>query len=100
MKLQVNILARELYLKFAPMDLDSDETSRDINTAVLHRMSVRIIWAVFEKVSQYQEILFFKISMSVFPRTNSQNEFSLRQLNAPCSQRLRNYEHLPQGWQP
>ena len=34
MKVQVNILARELYLEFVPMDLDSDGTSRDIDTAV------------------------------------------------------------------
>ena len=45
MKLQVNILARELYLEFAPMDLGSDETSRDIDTAVLHRLSRPFIWA-------------------------------------------------------
>ena len=45
MKLQVNILARGLYLEFARMDLDSDETSRDIGTAVLHRILIRITWA-------------------------------------------------------
>ena len=39
------IQARELYLEFVPMDLDSDETSRDINTAVLHRISISFIWA-------------------------------------------------------
>ena len=45
MKVQVNILARELYLEFVPMDLDSDETFRDIDTAVLHRISIPFIWA-------------------------------------------------------
>ena len=45
LEIQVDIQARELYLEFVPMDLDSDETSRDIDTAVLHRISVRIIWA-------------------------------------------------------
>ena len=45
MKVQVNILARELYLEFVPMDLDSDGTSRDIDTAVLHRISTPFIWA-------------------------------------------------------
>ena len=45
MKLQVNILATELYLEFAPMELDSDKTSRDIDTVVLHRISISFIWA-------------------------------------------------------
>ena len=45
MKLQVNILAKEVYLEFDPMDLDSDGTSQDIDNAVLHRISIRIIWA-------------------------------------------------------
>ena len=60
MKLQVNILARELYLEFVPMDFDSDETTRGIDTAVLHRISIQIIWAewfglgaIFEKVFEY-----------------------------------------------
>ena len=42
---QVHIPAGELYLEFAPMDLDSDETSRDIHTAVLHRSWIPFIWA-------------------------------------------------------
>ena len=45
MKVQVDIPAGELDLEFAPMDLDSDETSRDIDTTVLHRISIRVIWA-------------------------------------------------------
>ena len=45
MKVQVNILAKELYLEFVPMDLDSDETSRDIDTAVLYVILIQIIWA-------------------------------------------------------
>ena len=43
--IQVDIQARKLYLEFVPMDLDSDETSRDIDTAVLHRISISFIWA-------------------------------------------------------
>ena len=42
LEIQVDIQARELYLEFVPMDLDSDGTSRDIDTAVLHRISIRI----------------------------------------------------------
>ena len=45
MKIQVNIPAGELYLEFVPTDLDSDETSRDIDTAVLHRILISLIWA-------------------------------------------------------
>ena len=45
LEIQVDILARELYLEFVPMDLDSDGTSRDIDTAVLHRISIPFIWA-------------------------------------------------------
>ena len=45
LEIQVDIQARELYLEFVLMDLDSDETSRDIDAAVLHRISIRIIWA-------------------------------------------------------
>ena len=45
LKLQVDILVRELHVEFAPMDLDLDETSRGIDTAVLHTASIRIIWA-------------------------------------------------------
>ena len=45
LKVQVDIPAGELCLEFAPMDLDSDETSRDIDTAVLHRISIPFIWA-------------------------------------------------------
>ena len=41
LEIQVDIQARELYLEFVPMDLDSDETSRDIDTAVLHRISIQ-----------------------------------------------------------
>ena len=45
LEIQVDTQARELYLEFVPMDLDSDETSRDIDTAVLHRISIPFIWA-------------------------------------------------------
>ena len=42
LEIQFDIQARERYLEFVPMDLDSDETSRDIDTALLHRISIRI----------------------------------------------------------
>ena len=42
LEIQVDIQARELYLELVPMDLDSDGTSRDIDTVVLHRISIRI----------------------------------------------------------
>ena len=45
MKVQVDIPAGELYLEFALMNLDSDETSWDIDTAVLHRISIPFTWA-------------------------------------------------------
>ena len=44
-EVQVDILAGELYLEFVPMELDSDGTSRDICTGVLHRISIPFIWA-------------------------------------------------------
>ena len=72
MKLQVNILAREVYLEFVPMDLDSDETTRGIDTAVLDRISIRIIWAEwfglgshFQKSTQIQTKVFFFQNMHV-----------------------------------
>ena len=55
MKVQVNILARELYLEFVPMDLDSDETSRDIDPAVLHRISIPFIWAEWFGLGSHQK---------------------------------------------
>ena len=42
---KIDIQARKLYLEFALMNLDSDETSRDIHTAVLHGISIPFIWA-------------------------------------------------------
>ena len=42
---KIDIQPRKLYLEFALMNLDSDETSRGIDTAVLHRISVSLIWA-------------------------------------------------------
>ena len=41
----IDIQPRKLYLEFALMNLDSDETSRDIDTAVLHRISIPFMWA-------------------------------------------------------
>ena len=40
LEIQVDIQAREVYLEFVPMDLDPDGTSWDIDTAVLHRISI------------------------------------------------------------
>ena len=45
LEVQVDILAGELYLEFVPMELDSDGTSQDIRTGVLHRISIPFIWA-------------------------------------------------------
>ena len=66
MKVQVNILAMELYLEFVPMDLDSDETYQDIDTAVLHRILISFICAewfgprtIFEKQIQMQGNVLF-----------------------------------------
>ena len=60
LEIQVDIQARELYLEFVPMDLDPDETSRNIDTAILHRIPIRITWAewlawgaIFQKVFKY-----------------------------------------------
>ena len=41
LEIQVNIQARELYLEFVPMDLDSDETSWDIGQLILKLIEVR-----------------------------------------------------------
>ena len=45
LEIQVDIQARKLYLEFALMTLDSDETSRDFETGVLHRISSRVYLA-------------------------------------------------------
>ena len=42
---KIDIQARKLYLEFTLMNLDSDETSRDIHTAVLQGISIHFIWA-------------------------------------------------------
>ena len=42
---KIDIQAKKLYLELAIMNLDSDETSRDIRTGVLHRISIPFIWA-------------------------------------------------------
>ena len=47
MKVQVYITAAELYLEFALTTLDSDETSRDMNNAVLQRTSISFIRVKF-----------------------------------------------------
>ena len=43
MKLQVDLLAGELYLEFALLNLGSDETSRDIDTIYTFSMG-RVVW--------------------------------------------------------
>ena len=45
LEIQVDIQARKLYLEFALMTLDSDETSRDFDTGVLRGISMPFIWA-------------------------------------------------------
>ena len=65
---KIDIQARKLYLEFALMNLDSDETSRDIRTAVLHRMSIPFIWAEWfglggaflKKIQNINKMIFFK----------------------------------------
>ena len=54
---RLNIQARKLYLEFALMNLDSDETSRDMRTGVLRRISVPFIWAEwFGLASHFENI--------------------------------------------
>ena len=43
----IDIQPRKLYLEFALVNLDSDETSRDIRTAVLHRISIPFIICLY-----------------------------------------------------
>ena len=42
---KIDIQAKKLCLEFALMTLDSHETPRDIDTAVLHRIAIPLIWA-------------------------------------------------------
>ena len=41
----LDIQPRKLYWKFALINLDPYETSRDTDTAVLHRISISFMWA-------------------------------------------------------
>ena len=45
LEIQVDILARELYLEFVLMELGSGESSGRFETGVLHRISIPFIWA-------------------------------------------------------
>ena len=77
---KVNIGAMKLYLEFALMNLDSDETSRDIRTGVLHRTSIPFIWTEwFGLASHFEKNAWFeltsKIPMFIFLGTRSQNGF-------------------------
>ena len=77
---EIDIQARKLYLEFALMDLDSDETSRDIRTTVLHRISIPFIWAEWFGLASHFEKnawreLTSKIPMFIFLETRSQNGF-------------------------
>ena len=77
---KVDIRPRKLYLEFALMNLDSDETSRDTRTAVLHRISIPFIWAKwFGLASHFEENACFelisKITIFILLRTRSQNGF-------------------------
>ena len=44
-EIQVDILARELYLEFVPMELDPGGNSGRFETGLLHRISIPFIWA-------------------------------------------------------
>ena len=77
---KIDIQARKLYLEFALMNLDSDETSRDIRTAVLHRISIPFIWAEwFGLGSHFEKNAWFELNsqipMFIFLGTRSQNGF-------------------------
>ena len=66
MKLQVDIPAGELYLEFALMNLDSDETSRDIRTGVLHRTSIPFIWTEwFGLASHFEKNAWFELTSKI-----------------------------------
>ena len=43
LKIQVDILARELYLEFVLMEMGPGQRSRDIETGVLHRILIPFI---------------------------------------------------------
>ena len=45
LEIQVDILARKLYLEFVPMELIPGERSGRFETGVLHRISILFIWA-------------------------------------------------------
>ena len=87
LEIQVDIQARKLYLEIVPMDLDSDETSRDIDTAVLNRISISWIrahchsglaWrAIFEKCPNIREhVLFSKYACQIFQKQVPKMSFS------------------------
>ena len=45
LEIQVDILARELYLEFSLMELGPCESSERFETGVLHRIPIPFIWA-------------------------------------------------------
>ena len=60
---KIDIQARKLYLEFALMNLDSDETSRDIHTAEFHRTSIPFIWAEwFGLASHFEKNAWFELT--------------------------------------
>ena len=68
---KIDIQARKLYLEFALMNLDSDETSRDICTGVLHRISIPFIWAEWFGLGSHfwknaKVLLFWKYAYAFF----------------------------------
>ena len=45
LEIEVDMQARELYLEFSLMEMKPGEAFSDIETGVLHRISIRIKWA-------------------------------------------------------
>ena len=80
--MQVDIQARKLYLEFALMTLDSDETSRDFETGVLHRISSRVYLAEWFGLGSHfgKKCLFGpyfpKLQWSFLKNTFSKNDFA------------------------
>ena len=63
---KIDIQARKLYLEFALMNLDSDETSRDMRTGVLRRISIPFIWAEwFGLASHFEKTAWFELTSKI-----------------------------------
>ena len=78
LEIQVDIQARELYLKFFTWFCGRCERYLRMETGVLHRISIQILWAQwFGLGSHFQKSACFdlnsKVTMLVFPGTCSKN---------------------------